>query len=85
MVERPSVRPSVCLSHRSTAEAACGGFAVGRIAIDNLGRRRRVPATCVPADVGAWGPIYKISYHNLTITFTIMPNLRSTYDGRVIY
>jgi len=28
-----------------------------------------------------WGPIYKISYDNLTI----MPKLRSTYDGRLIY
>jgi len=27
------------------------------------------------------GPIYKISYDNLTI----MPKLRSTYDGRLIY
>ena len=29
----------------------------------------------------SWGPIYKISYDNLTI----MPKLRSTYDGRLIY
>ena len=28
-----------------------------------------------------WGPINKISYDNLTI----MPKLRSTYDGRLIY
>jgi len=28
-----------------------------------------------------WGPIYKISYHNLMI----MPKLRSTYDGRLFY
>jgi len=28
-----------------------------------------------------WGPIYKISYDYLTI----MPKLRSTYDGRLIY
>jgi len=27
---RPSVRPFVCLSHRSTAAAACGGFAAER-------------------------------------------------------
>jgi len=26
-MKRPSVRQSVCLSHRSTAAAACGGFA----------------------------------------------------------
>ena len=36
-VECPSVRPSVCLSHRSTA-AACGGFAAERPA---AGRRYR--------------------------------------------
>jgi len=29
----------------------------------------------------SWGPIYKISYDNLMI----MPKLRSTYDGRLIY
>jgi len=29
-VRRPSVRPSVCLSHRSTAAAACGEFAAER-------------------------------------------------------
>jgi len=29
-VERPSVRPSVCLSHRSTAVAACGVIAAER-------------------------------------------------------
>jgi len=29
----------------------------------------------------SWGPIFKISYDNLTI----MPKLRSTYDGRLIY
>jgi len=28
-----------------------------------------------------WGPIYKISYDYLTI----MPKLRSTYDGRLIH
>ena len=28
-----------------------------------------------------WGPIYKIFHDNLTI----MPKLRSTYDGRLIY
>jgi len=28
-----------------------------------------------------WGPIYKTSDDNLTI----MPKLRSTYDGRLIY
>jgi len=30
---------------------------------------------------GTWGPIYKISYDYLTI----MPKLRSTYDGCLIY
>jgi len=33
------------------------------------------------ASVKSRGPIYKISYDNLTI----MPKLRSTYDGRLIY
>jgi len=37
MVERPSVRLSVRLSHRSTAAAACGGFSAERPA----GRRYR--------------------------------------------
>jgi len=32
----------------------------------------------------AWDPIYKVSYDNLMI-ITIMPKLRSTYDGRLIY
>jgi len=45
---RPSVCSSVCLSHRSTAAAAAGGFAGERavpqeISIDSCGRRRRVP------------------------------------------
>jgi len=31
--------------------------------------------------MSTWGPIYEISYDNLTI----MPQLRSTYDGRLIY
>ena len=29
-IVRPSVRPSVCLSHHSTTAAACGGFAAER-------------------------------------------------------
>jgi len=33
-VERPSVRPSVRLSHRSTAAAVCGGFAADRLLHD---------------------------------------------------
>jgi len=35
----------------------------------------------LPQMVWNWDPIYKISYNNLTI----MPKLRSTYDGRLIY
>ena len=31
-MKRSSVRPCVCLSHRSTAAAACGGFAAERLA-----------------------------------------------------
>ena len=30
MPGRPSVRPSICLSHQSTAASACGGFASER-------------------------------------------------------
>jgi len=29
-MKRPGVRPSVCLSHHSTAVATCGGFAAKR-------------------------------------------------------
>jgi len=29
-MKQSSVRPSVCMSHRSTAAAACGGFAAER-------------------------------------------------------
>ena len=46
-MKRPSVRPTVCLSHRSAAGAACGGFAAerpaGRRSMDS--RRRRSAAT----------------------------------------
>ena len=47
---------------------------------------QRIPAAFVGKDLRrsefeAWGPIYKISYDNLSI----MPKLRSTYDGRLIY
>jgi len=37
--------------------------------------------TVQPDNQRPWGPIYKISYDNLTI----MPKLRSTYDERLIY
>jgi len=40
-VERPSVRPSLRLSHRSTAAAVCGGFAADRLLHD-------APAAGVP-------------------------------------
>ena len=32
-----------------------------------------------------WGLINKISYDSLNDYLTIMPKLRSTYDGRLIY
>ena len=31
------------------------------------------------------GLIYKISYDNLTIVLVVMPKLRRTYNGRLIY
>ena len=43
-VERPSVRLSVGLSHRSTAGAACGGFAAEcRVDTGAIDRQRRQP------------------------------------------
>jgi len=44
-MKRSSVRPSVCLSHHSTAAAVCGGFAAERRA----GRRHRPTATTTRA------------------------------------
>ena len=47
---RPSVRPSVCLSQKSTAAAACGGFA----AVSLAGRRyRSITARPAPSNKGA--------------------------------
>jgi len=51
-------------------------------------RRRELAAARRSADnrsADNRGPIYKISYDNLTIILLIMPKLRSTYDGRLIY
>jgi len=36
----PSVRPSVRLSHLSTATAACGGFAAGRLRAGGIDRQK---------------------------------------------
>ena len=45
MVERPSVCLSVCLSHQSTASAACGGFAAGcPPRAGDIARQHRRPA-----------------------------------------
>jgi len=56
---RPSVRLSACLSHRSKAAAACGGFAAERpagvtywLSIDSC-RRRRSAANAGSASLGA--------------------------------
>jgi len=43
---RPSVRPSVCLSHRSTADSACGAFAVQPAR--DIGRDSRAAASGRP-------------------------------------
>jgi len=48
-MKRSSVRPSVCLSHRSTASAACGGFAAERPAES---RYRSMQATALRSKCG---------------------------------
>jgi len=37
-------RPSVCLSHRSTAAAVAGGFALSALRTGDIVRQRRLPA-----------------------------------------
>ena len=40
-MKRSSVRPSVCLSHHSTAAAACGGFTAERCVGTRYQQQRR--------------------------------------------
>ena len=42
-MKRASVRPSVCLFHHSTADAACGGFAADAVRAGDIDRQRRPP------------------------------------------
>jgi len=42
-MKRASVRPSVCLFHHSTADAACGGFAADAVRAEDIDRQRRPP------------------------------------------
>ena len=46
---RPSVRPSVCLSHHATAAAACGGLLLSAVRPGVVDRQQRRRAECQPA------------------------------------
>jgi len=64
---RPSVRPSVCLSQKSTAAAACGGFA----AVSLAGRRyRSITARPVPSSNGA-AAARRSATNASSVTFTV--------------
>ena len=45
-VKRSSVRLSICLSNRSTATAACGGFAAERPAAGDIDRQSALSSKC---------------------------------------
>jgi len=58
---RLSVRPSVRLSRRSTAEAACGGFAADRRQEISIDGRRRCSAATAP-QLGAQQQMQAVSF-----------------------